>query len=54
MLSQEEWYAEVVRLCKAQGLPEWFYADRDAWLEHFADEQDAPQDAIDYNVECAQ
>lgn len=52
-LTPDQWYAEVVRLCKEQGLPEWFYADKDAWLEHYADEHDTPQQAIDYNVECA-
>lgn len=53
-LTPEEWYAEVIRLCKEQELPEWFYADKDAWLEHYTDDDDTPQQAIDYNVECAQ
>lgn len=48
-----EWYAEVVRICKELDYAEWFYADKDAWLEHYADERDTPQQAIDYNLECA-
>lgn len=53
-LTPDEWYAEVVRISKERGHAEWFYADRDAWLEHYADEKDSPEDAVDYNEECAQ
>lgn len=51
-LTQDEWYAEVVRISKERGYAEWFYADRDAWLEHYSDERDTPTEAVDYNLGC--
>lgn len=47
----DEWWAEVVRICKANGYAEWFYADRDAWLE--SSDGMTPQEAVDYQLECA-
>lgn len=48
----EAWWAEVVRLCKERGYAEWFYADRDAWLEDSDDM--TPAEAVDYQLECLQ
>lgn len=49
-LTPDEWYGEVVRISKKRGYAEWFYADRDAWLE--LKETHTPLEAIDYNYEC--
>lgn len=46
----EEWWNEVVAICKQRGYAEWFYADRDAWLEDR--EEMTPEQAVNYQVEC--
>lgn len=52
-LTEDEWYDEVVRICKERDYAEWFYADREAWLDYFRDEQPTPEEAIRYQLECA-
>lgn len=49
-MTDDEWYAEVVRICRARDYAEWFYADRDAWLED--KEEFTPEQAVNYQVEC--
>lgn len=49
-MSDEEWYAEVVRICRERGYSNWFYADREAWLELKSDH--SPTQAVDYNYQC--
>lgn len=49
-MGDEEWFDEVVHICKARGYAEWFYADREAWLED--KEEMTPQQAVDYQREC--
>lgn len=52
ILTRDEWYAEVVRISRDRDYGEWFYADREAWLELSAEM--TPREAVDYNVgECA-
>jgi hypothetical protein len=46
----EEWWNEVLAICKARGYAEWFYADREAWLEDR--EEMTPEQAVNYQVEC--
>lgn len=48
----DAWYGEVVRICKERGFAEWFYADREAWLEDR--EEMTPEQAVAYQLECAQ
>lgn len=49
-MTDEEWYAEVVRICTERGYARWFYADREAWLED-KDEM-TPLQAVEYQREC--
>lgn len=49
-ISDDEWYAEVIRICKERGYAEWFYADHAAWLEDKAEM--TPQQAVSYQLEC--
>lgn len=49
-MSEEEWYAEVVRICQERGYAAWFYADRAAWLED--KEEMSPEQAVSYQIEC--
>jgi hypothetical protein len=46
----DSWYVEVIRICKEREYAEWFYADREAWLELKSDH--TPLQAVDYNYEC--
>ena len=47
---QNEWFAEVIRICKERGYAEWFYADREAWLEDM--DEMTPLQAVEYQREC--
>lgn len=51
-ITAEEWYAEVVRICREMSYPEWFYQDRLAWLEDYRDGM-TPFEAVSYQLECA-
>ena len=46
----DQWYAEVLRICKEREYSEWFYADREAWLD--LSNNHTPLQAVDYNYEC--
>ena len=49
-LTADEWFAEVVRICKERDYADWFYADREAWLE--CKDEMMPLQAVDYQLEC--
>lgn len=48
--TQTKWFDEVIRLYKERGYAEWFYADRDAWLEDM--DEMTPLQAVEYQLEC--
>ncbi len=49
--TDDQWYAEVVRICQEMSYPKWFYSDRAAWLECSGDM--TPFEAVKYQLECA-
>lgn len=51
-LTDDEWFDEVARICEERGYAEWFYADREAWLED--KEEMTPLQAVEYQRECLQ
>ena len=49
-LTDDQWFDEVVRICKERGYANWLYADRAAWLED-KDEM-TPLQAVQFQLEC--
>jgi hypothetical protein len=50
-LIEEAWWEAVVDICFQRKYAQWFYADREAWLEDYRDGM-SPNEAVNYQVEC--